>query len=115
MADDPSLDDFLDADPAGSDGDDPGGNDEADGPEEADTVNDGKASSTEGEPAEEPVDGDPAEKTVNGDSDPADLADPAVATYDWSPAGAPCADCGADIERRWLDDGDYVCADCKEW
>ncbi|MFC4448821.1 DUF7573 domain-containing protein [Halorussus aquaticus] len=46
-------------------------------------------------------------------------ADPAVSTYEWSPAGGECADCGASVERRWRADGErdggLVCADCKEW
>ena len=41
--------------------------------------------------------------------------DPATATYRWQPDGATCADCGATTERGWLDDGGYVCPDCKSW
>lgn len=44
---------------------------------------------------------------------------PAVSTFDWSPAGGACSDCGETVERRWRADGqrggDLVCADCKEW
>ncbi|WP_276299931.1 DUF7573 domain-containing protein [Halorussus lipolyticus] len=52
-------------------------------------------------------------------ADDAPDADPAVSTFDWSPAGGECADCGASVERRWRADGErdgeLVCADCKEW
>ena len=41
--------------------------------------------------------------------------DPATATYRWQPDGATCADCGATTERGWLDDGAFVCPDCKSW
>jgi hypothetical protein len=41
--------------------------------------------------------------------------EPAESTYSWSPAGATCASCGATVERRWRDEGDLVCADCKSW
>jgi hypothetical protein len=50
-----------------------------------------------------------------GDEEPADAAEPAVSTYDWTPDGADCADCGATVERRWRDDGELVCTDCKTW
>ncbi|WP_336328077.1 DUF7573 domain-containing protein [Halovenus sp. HT40] len=54
----------------------------------------------------EPTDGDePASTTV----------DPAVATAAVSPDGAPCEACGTAVPRRWHDDGQYVCPDCKEW
>lgn len=47
--------------------------------------------------------------------DAVDAADPADPTYDYSPAGAACDACGESVTRRWRDDGDYVCDDCKEW
>lgn len=40
---------------------------------------------------------------------------PAVSTYDWSPGGTPCEDCGAVVERRWRDGEQLVCGECKEW
>lgn len=56
---------------------------------------------------------DAADEDGSSEADPvADAADP---TYDHSPDGAPCAACGESVTRRWRDDGDYVCADCKEW
>ena len=40
---------------------------------------------------------------------------PARSTYEWSPTGADCADCGARIERRWRDGDELVCDACKPW
>lgn len=48
-------------------------------------------------------------------------ADPAQVTHDWTPGGAPCADCGESVEERWragegaADADAMVCADCKAW
>ena len=50
---------------------------------------------------------------VTAVADPA--ADPATATYRWEPDGKACARCGATTERQWLDDGEFVCPDCKAW
>jgi hypothetical protein len=41
--------------------------------------------------------------------------EPATATYAWTPGGDACADCGATVERRWVDEGRLVCVDCKDW
>ncbi|MFB6133184.1 MAG: hypothetical protein ABEJ44_07260 [Halanaeroarchaeum sp.] len=38
-----------------------------------------------------------------------------VPTTAWTPEGAACADCGAVVERRWHQGGEYVCHDCKTW
>jgi hypothetical protein len=52
----------------------------------------------------------------SGESEePALAVEPAESTYSWSPAGATCAACGASVERRWRDEGELVCADCKSW
>ncbi len=40
---------------------------------------------------------------------------PATSTAAWTAAGAGCQRCGARVSRRWRDDGDLVCAECKEW
>jgi len=45
------------------------------------------------------------------DDDPS----PATATSTWTTGGADCERCGERVERRWLDDGDRVCPDCKLW
>ena len=42
-------------------------------------------------------------------------ADPATPTYRWTPDGAACKSCGSVVNRRWEDDGAFVCDDCKEW
>jgi len=44
-----------------------------------------------------------------------DSVTPARSTYEWSPTGADCADCGARIERRWRDGDELVCEACKPW
>ena len=84
---DRSLDDFLS---------------DADESEPEDT----QAEETEDTQVEEP---DPSEDT------PTESVDPAVATSTLHTDGAPCESCGESARRRWLDDGAYVCTDCKEW
>jgi hypothetical protein len=59
------------------------------------------------------ADDDPDEPV--GDAEGDDAVEPAVSTYAFSPDGAPCAACGAVVEKRWLDDGELVCPDCKAW
>ena len=41
--------------------------------------------------------------------------EPATVTYQWQPEGSVCAQCGATTEKQWLDDGRFVCPDCKHW
>ncbi|WP_267642090.1 DUF7573 domain-containing protein [Haloarchaeobius amylolyticus] len=41
--------------------------------------------------------------------------DPAVTTFQWSPDGRECAECGATVDRRWRDGSLLVCAECKTW
>ncbi|MFB6106963.1 MAG: hypothetical protein ABEJ70_08320 [Halobacteriaceae archaeon] len=36
-------------------------------------------------------------------------------TYRFDPAGGPCADCGAVVERRWQTAAGPVCGACKAW
>ena len=40
---------------------------------------------------------------------------PAPVTYRWQPAGSACENCGTSTETQWLDDGVFVCPDCKDW
>ena len=49
--------------------------------------------------------------------EPADdsKADPASATATWTTDGADCDRCGTSVQRRWDDDGAFVCAACKTW
>ena len=53
--------------------------------------------------------------SVARDAEGDDAVEPAVSTYAFSPDGATCAACGAVVEKRWRDDGDLVCPDCKQW
>ncbi len=76
------------------------------------TMNDG--GDAESDSSDAGVDGAPAD----ADADETNVApdpDPATPTADWTADGAGCERCGATVERRWLDDGDRVCADCKAW
>jgi hypothetical protein len=61
---------------------------------------------------EEPDAGEP--DATDGPPTPADV-EPARSTYTWSPGGAECAACGATVTERWRDNGQQVCADCKDW
>ena len=99
MSRDRSLDEFL------------GGErrDSVDESAEAD-VTDDLADATETEPEAEPSPG--SEPAADGDEA---TVTPAVSTYAFSPDGAPCGACGTVVEKRWRDDGDLVCPDCKQW
>jgi len=63
----------------------------------------------DGPDGSDPDDGSPADPPATDGVAP---AEPTVAV---SPDGAACAGCGTAVTRRWRDDGEYVCADCKEW
>ena len=102
MGRDRSLDEFFGGDGGGADDD---------------TESDADTSA-------EPVDG--ATTDADGDEDASDddaeshlpdasHADPVTPTYRWTPEGAACESCGSVVERRWVDDGAFVCDDCKEW
>jgi len=60
-------------------------------------------------------DADSAQPVDDAVESPDDAVDPVDPTYDFSPDGAACGACGERATRRWHADGDYVCADCKEW
>ncbi|EMA57812.1 DUF7573 domain-containing protein [Halorubrum lipolyticum] len=89
MPEDRSLDEFGGVDADGADG-------------EATADADGAGSSSE--PADAPDD-------IPAVDDPT----PATATATWTAGGADCERCSERAERRWLDDGDRVCPDCKSW
>lgn len=117
MPEDRSLDEFLDAG-EGTDSDDSDSEAEADEP-----AGDDESIENDDEPAGDDETGADAGSVIadeqeSGDEtgvlDP-DAVDPAEATYDWSPDGAACDACEETVERRWLGDAGYVCADCKEW
>jgi hypothetical protein len=44
-----------------------------------------------------------------------ETTEPSVPTMRWAEGGAPCADCGETVTRRWRDGEAFVCADCKDW
>jgi len=90
MPEDRSLDDFGGDEPAESDP--------------------GEAEPTEAEPVD--VADDDSESAGQHDDD-VDEVTPVTAT--WTTGGADCERCGDRVERRWLDDGDRVCPDCKTW
>ncbi|WP_435123865.1 DUF7573 domain-containing protein [Halobaculum sp. D14] len=97
MPTDRSLDEFV-----GDAADDDADADEAPSPE-SDTESGEVAAAGSDEEDAEPVVLDPS------------TVDPAEPTYSWSADGAACAACGEQATTRWRQDGDYVCADCKEW
>lgn len=64
---------------------------------------------------EDVEDGDTGEVEEDDESAGEKTPDPAVSTSTWTSDGADCESCGETITRHWLDDGAFVCADCKEW
>lgn len=57
---------------------------------------------------------DPAEPArADEASDAADAE--TAATFAWTPGGAPCAACGAVVERRWRRERGLVCPACVGW
>ncbi|WP_058366031.1 DUF7573 domain-containing protein [Haloparvum sedimenti] len=99
MPEDRSLDDFA------GEASEAGETDEAG--EESASPSDAPAESTEN--------GSESERTDTDSGGAAADPDPATPTADWTTGGTDCERCGATVERRWLDDGDRVCADCKAW
>lgn len=107
---DTSLDEFIGGDDAGDERDEPavdaGGTAGDPAASEGGGADDGAAGESGG-----PTPGGEAA----GEADDGDAPEPAVSTFEWTPAGAACAACGSDVERRWREDGELVCADCKAW
>ncbi len=111
--------------------------DEPEAEDESATVGDEPAEiEADGEALDTPDETEPTDETVaaseSADSEAATVGEstdestvdisevePARSTYDWTPDGGECADCGASAERRWRADGqkagELVCEDCKEW
>ena len=48
-------------------------------------------------------------------AEPPGGVEPATVTYQWQPEGSTCGECGTTTETQWLDDGQFVCPDCKRW
>ena len=110
MAEDASLEDFLDAD---TDSDERHGGSTPDG-EAADGDDGAPAGGTGGDGTAEGSDGTDDRQDADA-GHASDAVDPAVTTYAWSPEGAAGADCGEVVERRWTQDGVLVCGACKSW
>jgi len=87
-----SLDEFADPD---------GGASGESGASESESESEAEAAAPDG--PDDPDDADP------------DGVRPATPTYDWTPGGAACADCGDEVEERWSGEAGRVCGDCKEW
>lgn len=118
MPEDRSLDDFVGAgaseegEEAAAEGDEVEAVDDAesgaDADDEADTVADEADAVTGGTD-------DVDETCVGSEADDSETADPPSITATWATDGVACERCDAEVERRWACDGDYVCADCKDW
>jgi hypothetical protein len=104
MDDHRTLDDFLEGP-----GDESDGGDEP-ASEEASTDADDSA---DGSRSDGSADGSGSDGSADGPS--SDDVVPLTSTYQWTPDGATCADCGSVVERRWRDEDVFVCAGCKEW
>ncbi|WP_280587146.1 hypothetical protein [Halorubrum sp. Boch-26] len=62
-----------------------------------------------------PTDGERGDTDETGEDPDAVEATPAISTATWTTDGAACDRCDERVVRRWLDDGNFVCAGCKEW
>ena len=52
----------------------------------------------------------------NGDeSIEGSTVEPPTISYRSRPDGFVCAECGNETPTEWLDDGAFVCPDCKSW
>ena len=100
MSKDRSLDDFV-----GGDSDAEHGN----GGERDDT---GHAAGVERDDA---ADHESPSATDTEEAVESDTVTPATPTYRFAPDGAACDACGTTVQKRWHDDGAFVCTDCKEW
>jgi hypothetical protein len=109
VSEDATLEDFL-------------GNDEESDDETA--ANTPDAANADPEPAPSDRDADTEDPGAEDDDPETERDGPGtnpefVATFEWKPGGADCADCGTTVERRWRERRDdetvLVCADCKEW
>ncbi|MFC6756422.1 MULTISPECIES: DUF7573 domain-containing protein [Haloarcula] len=105
MSEDASLDDFL----GGESSEQSEADEEATGDDTEATVE--AAESTAKTAA------DDTEATAETDTETAETDDvePAATTYAWSGEGTTCEGCGETVERRWQQDGELVCIECKDW
>jgi len=129
MPEDRSLDDFAGRDPESDETKEGDATDEAATEATADAEADADA-----EPAVDDADAENGEETtadaetVDDDSNAdvgetnaeatkfeTDTPEPPSVTATWATDGVACELCDAEVQRRWACDGDYVCADCKDW
>lgn len=99
---DTSLDDFLDDSEDDSDSED----------SESEIVDSAGSEDTDSEDSED-VAADSEESVPEGPG--VAVADPEPPTSRWRPDGAACSACTASVTRLWHDDGQFVCASCKDW
>ena len=99
VTEDTSLDQFLDAG-SGDDADSDGEGDRSAAVPDADGEGDAARSTVE---------------AVRGDEEAATDTAPAAVTTRYDPDGVDCPSCGERVQRRWHDDGAFVCGACKEW
>jgi hypothetical protein len=106
MERDASLDEFLDS--GGSD-DDASERDT----EEISEQDDG----SESVDSDEVVHNEPIDESdvTDATSDPAETVDPARSTGRWDPEGIVCDACGSAVTRRWREDEEFRCVECKSW
>ena len=105
MSGDRSLDEFV------------SGGDESSADVDGDTGDESSAEVDDdsGDESATEVDGDAGDAVGSDTEESSETVTPATSTYAWSPSGTPCDACGASVERRWRDEGDLVCGDCKSW
>ncbi|WP_430503822.1 DUF7573 domain-containing protein [Haloparvum sp. PAK95] len=65
--------------------------------------------------ADDTEDADGNEAIAGSEADDSETVEPPSITATWATDGVACERCDAAVERRWACDGDYVCADCKDW
>jgi len=68
--------------------------------------------SAEGEESDGNVESEESEETAKGDAEDTKAT---ITTYEWTSDGTACESCGETVNRRWRDDEQFVCADCKSW
>lgn len=120
MPEDRSLDDFVGAsaseegEEATAEGDDVEAVDDAEPEAVADDGADSTAEKADAA-ANDVEDADSDEAGAGSAVDDGDAVEPPSVTATWATDGVACERCDAEVERRWECDGDYVCADCKDW
>lgn len=82
----------------------------ASGSDEAGTESEGETSAVDTEAVEQTADSEPAEQATTPEQVAA-----ATSSSQWSPDGIACNSCGEVVERLWVDEGNRVCAACKDW